>query len=598
MSEAITLTVEDTSPAVSGRGGLARRFLRRPLGIAALLVLTLVVLCAMFAPLVTWHGPGVASLERVNAGPGDGYLLGGDSAGRDIYARLVFGTRLTLIGACIAAGVAALVGVTCGLVAGYRMKTFDLVASAFSDLVMVLPSMLVLVALYTVTGPNAYIAMTVLGIMLAPSFFRLTRNTVVQVRTNLYVDAARVSGLSDARIIGRHILSAVRAPIVIHSVLIMSVAIIIQAGLDFIGLGDPTVPTWGGMLQNSFRVIYQSPTAFIWPGLAIGATVASLLLLGNALRDSLEDVGNRPDRRHLRNLPVLQVSTPIPPSSSDTPPKNEDTLVCVEDLVVGYDRADGSLLRVVDGVSFDVRRGEILGVVGESGSGKTQTALAMLRLLPTGGRIAAGRVQLEGVDLSTSSEADMVQLRGSRIAYIPQEPTSNLDPSARIGSQLMEPIRVKAKVSRAEAGARALDLLRQVNIVDPQRVFDSFPHEISGGMAQRVLIAGAVSCDPDFIIADEPTTALDVTVQAEILEILRHLQTERGLSVMLVTHNIGVVADVCDRVVVMQSGRIVEQKDVASVFANPEHDYTKMLLGSSLHGRRPRLARDSEGVGV
>jgi len=596
MTEAITLTIEDgaASSVADARGGLVHRFLRRPLGVAAVLVLTLIVLCAVFAPAVTWNDPGVARLDMINAPGGNGYLLGGDSAGRDVFARLIYGARLTLVGALIAASVAAVVGVGFGLIAGYRAKTFDLVVSAISDLVMVLPSMIVLVALYTVTGPNAYIAMTVLGIMLAPSFFRLTRNMVIQVRENLYVDAARVSGLSDTRIIGRHILSAVRAPIVIHFVLLMSVAIIIQSGLDFIGLGDPSVPTWGGMLQNAFRAIYQAPTAFVWPGIAIGVTVASLLLLGNALRDALEDVTSRPKRRRSvqaapRSAGELGDARPAP---GDDDRRAEGALVRVEDLVVGYGRRDGSLNTVVDHVSFEVRTGEMLGVVGESGSGKTQTALAILRLLPEGGVIANGRIRVGDADITAASEKDMVALRGSRIAYIPQEPMSNLDPSARIGSQLTEPIRVKLGLSRAEARDRALDLLEQVKITSPQRVFDSYPHQVSGGMAQRVLIAGAVSCDPDFIIADEPTTALDVTVQAEILEILRGLQKKRGLSVMLVTHNFGVVADVCDRVVVMKSGRIVERNDVVSIFAEPRHEYTHMLLGSSLHGRPARGRRD------
>ena len=598
MSEATTLTVTESPSETTGRGGLARRFRRRPLGVTALAVLAVVAICAIIAPLITSHDPGLASLDRINAAPGNGYLLGGDSAGRDILARLIFGARLTLVGALIAAGVAAAIGVSCGLLAGYRAKTFDLVASAVSDLVMVLPSMIVLVALYTVTGPNAYLAMAVLGIMLAPSFFRVTRSMVVQVRGNLYVDAARVSGLSDTRIIGRHILSAVRAPIIIHFVLIMSVAILVQAGLDFIGLGDPSVPTWGGMLQNSFRAIYQAPTSFVWPGLAIGVTVASLLLLGNALRDSLEDVGVKRSGAARRRKPAKPTGAEVKPHSGSTVPRlpstTPDALLSVRDLIIGYDKSDGSFTPVVNQVSFDVRPGEMLGVVGESGSGKTQTALAVLRLLPEGGRIAGGQVLLDGVDLSVSTESAMVKIRGRKIAYIPQEPMSNLDPSVRIGKQLTEPIRAKLRLSAADARRKALDLLKQVNIADPERVFNSYPHEISGGMAQRVLIAGAVSCDPEFIIADEPTTALDVTVQAEILEILRRLQKDRGLAVMLVTHNFGVVADVCDRVVVMKSGRIVEENDVTSIFAAPQHEYTKMLVGSTLHGRPSRRERKGQ----
>lgn len=599
MSESTTISFNDaTTASAEGRNGLVKRFLHRPLGVAALTVLGIIVFCAVFAPLITWNEPGMALLDRINGEPGAGYLLGGDSAGRDIFARMIFGARLTLIGALIAATVAAVVGVGFGLMAGYHGKTFDLIAGGVSDLVMVLPSMIVLVALYTVTGPNAYIAMSVLGIMLAPSFFRLTRNMVIQVRKNLYVDAARVAGLSDSRIIARHILSAVRAPIVIHFVLIMSVAIIVQSGLDFIGLGDPAVPTWGGMLQDAFRAIYQSPTAFIWPGLAIGITVASLMLLGNALRDAMEDLAPQAKRRRTsraKATPAAQDGA-VPVTAKADPEVSPDVLMKVDGLVVGYDRKDGTLTKVVDGVSFDVRAGEMLGVVGESGSGKTQTALAVLRLLPYGGKIAAGRIWLAGNEITTANEKEMTKLRGREIAYIPQEPMSNLDPSARIGSQLAEPIRIKLGLSREEAKKRALELLKQVNISDPQRVFDSYPHEISGGMAQRVLIAGAVSCDPELIIADEPTTALDVTVQAEILEILRRLQKSRGLAVILVTHNFGVVADVCDRVVVMKSGKIIEQNDVTSIFSNPRHEYTQMLLSSTLHGRPARVQRDNTEV--
>jgi peptide/nickel transport system permease protein len=583
MTESTVLeNASQTSLAGVARRGVLRRLLRDPLGIASTLLLTLIAVIAIFAPLIVWNDPGVSQLDKVNAPPGGGFLLGGDSAGRDILSRLLVGARLTLLGGLVAAGVAAVVGVGFGLAAGYRGKWFDLVSGWVSDLVMVLPSIIVLVAMFTVTGPNAVLAMFVLGIMLAPSFFRLTRSLVIQVKRNLYVDAAKVSALSDLRIVGRHIFTVIRGPLVIHFVLITSVAIIIQSGLDFIGLGDPNVPTWGSMLQDAFRSLYLSSTAHIWPGLAIALTVTSLLLLGNALRDALEDVERAPRaaRKANRVAPVRS-----------TAPTTSDALLCVEDLVIGYRNADGSLNRVVDGVSFEVRAGEVLGLVGESGSGKTQTALAILRLLPTGGHVAGGRIVLDGEDLAHRSQREMTSVRGRRIAYVPQEPMSNLDPTAKIGSQLTEPIRVNLGLPRREAKERALELLEQVNITNPQRVFDSYPHEISGGMAQRVLIAGAVSCDPDIIIADEPTTALDVTVQAEILDILRRLRTERNLAVLLVTHNFGVVADLCDRVVVMQTGQIVEEGVVGRIFAEPRHPYTRTLMSAMLTGRPSRRER-------
>jgi len=249
---------------------------------------------------------------------------------------------------------------------------------------------------------------------------------------------------------------------------------------------------------------------------------------------------------------------------------------------VGYDQPDGSVRTVVEDVSLTVRRGEVHGLIGESGSGKTQTAFSILRLLPAGGRIASGAIEFEGKDLAALSEREMTAVRGRKIAYIPQEPMSNLDPSFTIGHQLTEPMRVVLGIDKAEARERALALLARVGIPDPPRTFAAYPYQISGGMAQRVLIAGAVSCDPDLLIADEPTTALDVTVQAEVLDLLRDLQAELGMGVLLVTHNFGVVADLCDRVSVMQNGRIVETGPARSIFAGPQHPYTQSLFDAIL----------------
>jgi peptide/nickel transport system permease protein len=578
-----------TSPAIGqsvARQGAFRRMLANPMGLTALVVLGVIILVAAFGPLLLWNDPGHARLDQVNSSPNAGYLLGGDSAGRDILSRLVAGSRITVLGGVVSAAVAAVIGVSFGLAAGYKGRSFDLTVGWISDLVMVLPSTIVLVAMFTVTGPNAVLVMLILGVMLAPSFFRLTRSLVVQVRGNLYVDAAKVSALPDTRIVGRHILAVIRGPLILHFVLMTSVSIILQAGFQFIGLGDPNVPTWGSMLQDAFRSIYLSDTAFVWPGLAIAVTVMALLLVGNALRDALDDVDPKAHQARKRAAAAAKAqrsTVPARPLSG--------AILQVDDLVVGYDQADGEIKKVVDGVSFELNAGEVVGLVGESGSGKTQTALSILKLLPTGGRVVEGRICLEGQDLGGLDEDAMTAIRGVRVAYVPQEPMSNLDPTAKIGTQLAEPIRVRLKVSRKEAAERALSLLEQVNIKDPQRVFDSYPHEISGGMAQRVLIAGAVSCDPDVIIADEPTTALDVTVQAEILDILRNLQGQRNLAVLLVTHNFGVVADLCDRVVVMQNGKVAETGDVRRIFAEPEHPYTRTLMAAMLDGRPSRRER-------
>ncbi|KIF79659.1 ABC transporter, partial [Streptomyces sp. 150FB] len=282
-----------------------------------------------------------------------------------------------------------------------------------------------------------------------------------------------------------------------------------------------------------------------------------------------------------------RASAPAPLPRPAAAPVRSTALLQVEGLTVTY--PDGAGTRtVVSDVSLSVERGEVLGLVGESGSGKTQTAFAILGLLPRNATVAGGTVLFDGTSLTALDKKRHGAFRGRRIAYIPQEPMSNLDPAFTVGHQLVEPMRAVLGLPRARAKARALELLERVGIADPARTFAAYPHEISGGMAQRVLIAGAVSCDPDLLIADEPTTALDVTVQAEVLDLLRELRAERDMTVLLVTHDFGVVADICDRVAVMRAGRVVEDRDAVGLFAAPQAPYTRTLLESTLEGASPR----------
>ena len=564
-----------------GRESIVRSVLTNPLGLIAAILLLLVIAAAVFAPVIAPFAADDLQIFKINAPSGDGYLLGGDGSGRDIFSRLVYGARNTLVGALIALSVAAAIGVTAGLIAGYFGGRREVVMSWIADGLMALPALIVLLAFYQSLGSSIHVSMVIFGVMLSPGFYRLTRNLVNGVKHELYVDAARVSGLSDMRIIARHILLVIRAPVIIQVSIVAGISIVIQAGLEFLGLGDPAVPTWGGMLQDAFANMFVVPTAILWPGLAISVTVASFVLLANAIRDRLQQ-GNR-----VAAAPALPAAAPL---SVGTAPTDKDVLLDVRDLVVGYPTKSG-WTEVVKGVSLQLRRGEVLGLVGESGSGKTQTAFAILGLLSTGGRILSGSIWFDGRDIANLPEGEMQKLRGKRIAYVPQEPMSNLDPAFRIGYQLTEPMVTVLGISKAEAKARALKLLARVGMPDPKRTFNAYPHQISGGMAQRVLIARAISCNPDLLIADEPTTALDVTVQAEVLELMRDLQAEMNMSVVLVTHNFGVVADICHRVSVMKDGRVVETRDVKSLFAAPQHDYTKMLLAAVLDDVTPRVYR-------
>ncbi|GAA2408141.1 dipeptide/oligopeptide/nickel ABC transporter permease/ATP-binding protein [Nonomuraea africana] len=565
------------------------RLLRHPLGLISALLLAAVVLAVLLAPVLSAHAPGVSSLRHAFEGPADGHPLGFDSAGRDILSRLLYGGRNTLGGALIALAVALALGVPSGLLAGYYGGWFDSSASWVVNLVMALPAMVVLLASRAILGSTVWVLMVVLGFLVAPSFFRLVRGIVSNVRKELYVDAAKVSGLSDARIVSRHVLTVVRAPIIIQVALVAGIAISLQAGLEFLGIGSGDSPTWGAMLNEAFKNIQREPLLMLWPGLALGLTSGALVLLAAALRDVLEDRGTAPAAPRVAPAvasaasvasPAFEASAPAGTAEQGEPgePGERAHLLSVRDLAVSYPGTG----EVVHGVDLDVRAGEVVGLVGESGSGKTQTAFSILGILPETGRVSRGSITIEGQEIVGLPERAHRTLRGSLVGYVPQEPMSNLDPAFTIGGQLVEPIRYKLGLRRAAATRRALELLRLVEIADPRRVFDAYPHEISGGMAQRVLIAGAMSCEPKLLIADEPTTALDVRVQAEVLGLLRRLQRENELGVLLVTHNLGVVADLCDRVAVMRDGRIVETGTAEQVLSTPRDPYTRELLGAVL----------------
>ncbi|MBT2521935.1 dipeptide/oligopeptide/nickel ABC transporter permease/ATP-binding protein [Arthrobacter sp. ISL-28] len=596
---AVAAPAPSLHPGQSGtvvRSTVVRRLLRNPLGIISLAILLAISLLAVLAPVLAPFQENYSNIAKTLAAPDSVNILGTDSAGRDVWSRLLFGAQLTLLSALLCAGVAIAIGLPAGLIAGYYGGKFEAVSNWAVGILMSLPGLIVLLTIRAAFGPSVWISMIAFGILISPSYFRLTRTAVQSVRNELYVDAARVSGLSDLSIIARHIFSVVRAPIIIQTAAIAGVAIAVQSGLEFLGLGDPTKATWGVMLSEGFKNVYLNPTLLFWPAFAMALTIGGLVLLGNAIRDALED-GEK--IKHRKKAAKLKGTTAAPAAArlsrksvAAVDAGTEHHLVKVTNLGVGYPQADGSIKKVVDDVSFHVDRGEILGIVGESGSGKSQTAFSILGLLPDNARIVAGSIQFDGNYTVAPGEervdqARLSKLRGKRISYIPQEPMSNLDPAFTIGYQLVTPMVRVLGISKEEARKRALKLLTDVGIVNPERTFSAYPHEVSGGMAQRVLIAGAISCEPDLVIADEPTTALDVTVQADVLDLLRELQQRLNIGVILVTHNFGVVADLCDRVAVMQNGRLVEEGPVRDILRNPKERYTRTLLASMLEGKTP-----------
>ncbi|GAA2078239.1 dipeptide/oligopeptide/nickel ABC transporter permease/ATP-binding protein [Microbacterium hatanonis] len=571
-----------------------RKLMKDPQAVITVIILAVIVFLGVLASFIAPHGPNESDLSMVNAPVGtEGYLLGGDESGRDIFSRLLYSTQTAIIAGLIGTGVALIVGVTAGLVGGYFGRFTQSATEWIFSLIMTFPGLLLLIILMPVTGGDYRATMLIFGVLLAPGIYRIVRNLVLGVKNELYVDAARVAGLGNLRILGRHVLFVVRGPIIIAAAFLVGSAIAVQSGLAFLGVGSLEVPSFGAMIASGFRNLYIAPTQFLWPSISLGLITASLVLLGNSLRDALE--GSKPQPSKVGSGQRVAVD------EDENRDRAARSLLDIRDLAIAYPRPDGKLNEVVRGVSLAVQRGKVMGLVGESGSGKSQTAFATLGVLPNEAVIVRGSILFDGEELVGLTDAQMRPLRGKAIAYIPQEPMSNLDPSFKVGSQLVEGVRSALGISKKEAKERVLALLKRVGINDPERTFDSYPHQISGGMAQRVLIAGAVASRPKLLIADEPTTALDVTVQAEILDLLRDLQSELDMAVLLVTHNFGVVADVCDQIAVMRQGEIVEQGDIEQIFDHPQHEYTKMLLNAILDEDTvrtdpPAPASKTEGV--
>jgi len=585
MTSALATTGIATAQRQDRRGTVAR-LLRNPLGVIAIVIIVLVTLASLLATWLTPHSPAVTDLANVLAPPSIEHLLGGDGVGRDVLARLLHGGQTSLAAGAITVIVAAAIGVPLGLAAGYYGGRFDAVARTVSDALVALPAIIVLLVVMAILGSQMALTMAVFGVMIAPGFFRLTRAATMRVRNELYVDAARVTGLSDMRIMTRHVMRVVRAPIIIQASMMFGVGISIQAGLAFLGLGDPNQASWGSMLDDAFANIYAAPDLVIAPGLAIGITVGAFAILGNALRDALEDDDAQSDTNP-EDIDAV-VGDHVRATAS-----GEDIVLEVAGLEVSYPYPGGERM-VVSDVTFSVARGEVLGLVGESGSGKSQSAFAVLGLLPREAEARWSGLRIAGESIP-SGDARRRDLAGRRIAYVPQEPMSNLDPTFRVGDQISEPLRRHRRLGKRAAWNQAVELLARVGIPDPDGVARSYPHQISGGMAQRVLIAIAISCEPDVLIADEPTTALDVTVQAEILDLLRRLRVENGMAIVLVTHDFGVVADICDRVAVMRHGQLLEAGETSEVFDAPSHPYTRALLDAGLEGKAP-FSRLSEKV--
>ncbi|MFC5813760.1 dipeptide/oligopeptide/nickel ABC transporter permease/ATP-binding protein [Nonomuraea harbinensis] len=568
-------------------GTRLRRLLAQKATPVAGLFLAAVVLTALLAPLLAPYPPDTGDLLRPSELPSAGHWLGTDSLGRDVLSRLMYGARAALLAALVAVVIAVLIGLPLGLVLGYLGGWPDRIAMRVAEAVNAMPFLLVAITLIAILGPGLIKSMAAVGVIYAVMVLRLVRGEVLAAREELYVTGALVVGNRTGRLLWRHVLPNVAPSLIVQITAMFATGIIVEATLSYLGLGtQPPDASWGNMLADAQASAYDHPFLALPAGFAIMLTVLAFNLFGDGVRDlfAREATGSV-----LHAAPARRV-TQVTERAGGPEPAGEEPLLRVRDLSVSFPTGPGERADVVSGVSFDLGRRRMLGLVGESGSGKSVTAMALLGLVPDPGRVTAATITFDGRELAGASGRELRRIRGREVGVVFQDPLKALNPAFTIGTQLTEPLRVLGGMSAREARARAVELLDLVRIHRAAERLGHYPHQFSGGMAQRVMIAMALSMTPKLLIADEPTTALDVTVQGEVLDLLRDLQAEIGMSVLVITHDQGVVADLADDLMVMYAGELVETGSVRRVFERPRHPYTAGLL-ASMPRNRPRAGR-------
>lgn len=531
-----------------------------------------IVTLALLAPLLPLHLPNETDTANRFLRPlTEGHLLGTDHLGRDLLSRLLWGTRLSLAVGFAAALMAGLTGAAIGVIAGFYGGRADNLIMRGIDMLMAFPYILLALAIVAVLGPGLMNALIAVAVVNIPFFARNIRGVTVGIAHREFIDAARLAGMGNIRILWSEVVPNVVPIVVIAMSTTIGWMILETAGLSFLGLGSqPPQADLGSMLGDARAAMITAPHTSIVPGVMIFLIVMSVNLLGDGIRDALDP--------RLRSGALTRPMATTRVERKSVPSSRGNELLRIEALETQF-HVGPRIYRAVNRVSLQLDSGECLGLIGESGSGKSVTALSVMGLVASPpGVITSGAVRLAGQDLIGASYERLRSLRGRRVAYIFQDPLSTLHPLYPVGHQLIEAIRVHESVSHAEAQKRALRLLEDVRIPNPPARARTFPHELSGGMRQRVGIAMALANDPDIIIADEPTTALDVTVQAQILTLLDDLRRERGLAILFITHDFGIIGQLCDRVAVMYAGRIVETGPTIEVLAAPAHPYTRRLI--------------------
>jgi peptide/nickel transport system permease protein len=538
---------------------------------------------AIFANWIAPYGFNQYSADGTRfpqqAHPSGAHLFGTTVQSDDVLSRVIWGARTSIEVVLLALLLSIAIGVPLGLLSGYFGGWLDRALVLINDSLIAFPYLLLAIViaflLQNSIGGGVATAAVAITVVYIPQYFRVVRNSVLSVREEPYVEAGRVLGAKPTTVIRRYVFGNVVQSVPVLASLNAADAILTLAALSFLGIGtDPSAAAeWG---YDISRGISDAQAGFWWtgmfPGIAIILMVTGLTLVGESLNDSINPILRQRRFRDLR-LPDT------PPERSIDPTAVEAPVIKVRDLRVWYGTERGPV-QAVDGLSLTLRQGETLGLVGESGCGKSTLARGLLGLLPDGA-VTDGTVEFGGRNLLTLPQAELRWLRGPSLGMIFQEPMTRLDPLMRISEHFAEALKThEPTLPDREVRKRSLEALGGMGI--PPTRFDNYPYEFSGGMRQRILIALALVLQPKFVVADEPTTALDVLVEAQILGILADIKRNFDTAILLITHNLGIVAESCDRIAVMYAGRIVEQGPVSEVFATPEHPYTRDLLASTI----------------
>ncbi len=538
-------------------------------GILLLIIITLSIL----APILPLKEPNITNTaDRFMVPFEGGHILGTDHLGRDLLSRLLWGTQLSLAVGFAAAFIAATFGSILGAIAGFYGQKTDNIIMRFIDMLMAFPYILLALAIVAALGPGLFNALIAVALVNIPFFARNIRGVTVTLANKEFIEAARLSGMSNFRILIVEIFPNLLPMIVIAMSTTVGWMILETAGLSFLGLGSqPPQADLGSMLGEARSALITNPHTSFVPGIMIFCIVMGINLFGDGVRDALDP-----------RLKKGSLIRPLPQTiyeGGDTQPQPSTKLLSVQNLSTQF-HVNQDIYQSSNDVSFEIQEGECLGLIGESGSGKSVTALSITSLVASPpGVIKKGSVNYKNQNLLALPYEELRSIRGNKISYIFQDPLTTLHPLHTIGDQLLEALQAHdSELSASESISKSKELLKSVQIPNPDNLWDVYPHQLSGGMRQRVCIAMALINDPELIIADEPTTALDVTVQAQILNILNSLRKERKLSILFISHDFGVISQLCDRVIVMYAGSIVEEGPVKNIMQQAAHPYTSELI--------------------